>query len=107
MDPLGAFTCRCATALEANVAPIYASRGYPAGYGLGACKKHDQNLASVTVQEDTGCRAGDNEDLYCSIEWCFVDLVTCDIDELKCKEAGFKVGSFDWWDFRIVVGQGK
>ena len=100
MEPLGAFECRCATALPADVVPIYASRGYPADYGLGACKKHDQNLASATAQADTGCTPGANQDLYCSMEWCYVDLATCDLDELKCKKAGFKVGSFDSLDCR-------
>ena len=72
MMPNGAFECPCTSALPADVAALFAAKGFPADYATKKCVAHDVNLANATAQAETGCVPGPNQPLFCKMEWCVV-----------------------------------
>jgi len=66
-DALGAPECPCLTELPAAVTSALADLGYPAGYGSGGCKTHDDTLAV------SGCDIKDKPS-YCGSPWCVSSL---------------------------------
>jgi hypothetical protein len=70
MSPGGAFECPCISEFPADVAPLFAQRGFPADYGVKSCTAHDVDLKNATAQAETGCTPGPKQPLFCKMEWC-------------------------------------
>uniref|UniRef100_A0A7S0WG46 Ionotropic glutamate receptor C-terminal domain-containing protein n=1 Tax=Hemiselmis tepida TaxID=464990 RepID=A0A7S0WG46_9CRYP len=85
-DTNGAPECPCITALSTSELAVVTAKGYPAGYGVGGCKKHDESL------EVNGCNAA-GAPSWCKSTWCYVDKSVCGYDAARCTAAGAVRGS--------------